>query len=135
MIRFIQVLSKHIKKVIRERIEIRDILRNSDFVKIISIQQPQQQQSLNINNDEDFFLLIDNNNTHNNIDDNNGGQDNPLCIPKYFIDNFEKPVAVDIYTVFEFPQLSTIAKNFFISLYLISDELSMQEVCEIFSII
>lgn len=159
----LQVLSKHIKKVIRERLEIRDILRNSDFAKMydfierISTQQQQQQhQSSTINHNEsrtdnenfDNFSLIDvninknNNNTHN-ADDNGQQQQQPqqllqdplystLCIPKYFMDNFEKPVAVDIYTVFEFPQLPTIAKNYFISLYIIVDELSRQEVFCIF---
>ncbi|KAH9491117.1 CCR4-NOT transcription complex subunit 11 [Dermatophagoides farinae] len=152
----LQVLSKHIKKVIRERLEIRDILRNSDFAKMYDfierISTQQQHQSLTINHNEsrndnenfDNFSLIDvninknNNNTHN-VDDNGQQQQqqpqqllqdplySTLCIPKYFMDNFEKPVAVDIYTVFEFPQLPTIAKNYFISLYIIVDELSRQE--------
>ncbi|KAH9413414.1 hypothetical protein DERP_007890 [Dermatophagoides pteronyssinus] len=135
----LQVLSKHIKKVIREHFEIRNILKNSDFVKMYDFIERisnQQQSSMTIisnhnetmktNNGDD---LTNDNNTH----DNGHHQQDPLLtsttrfIPKFFLDNFEKPVAVDIYTVFEFPQLSTIAKNFFISLFLINDDLSMQE--------
>lgn len=135
----LQVLSKHIKKVIREHFEIRNILKNSDFVKMYDFierisnqQQPStisnHNETMKTNNGDD---LTNDNNTH----DNGHHQQDPLLtsttrfIPKFFLDNFEKPVAVDIYTVFEFPQLSTIAKNFFISLFLINDDLSMQEVC------
>lgn len=128
----LQVLSKHIKKTIRDNnhaFRYSDLMKMHNFIEKIS-QKTNTNKSLN-KPDEDGNVVSERNNNNNTfndflLDDQLFSRQHD-CIPKYLIDTFEKPVAIDIYTVFEFPQLPIIAKNFFISLYLM-DTFSKEEV-------
>ncbi|UXI15417.1 U3 small nucleolar ribonucleoprotein IMP4 [Sarcoptes scabiei] len=132
----LQLLSKHLKKAIREKVE-NDFFGKSDFVKMHEFiekvsSQTNHEESISLGNQSHHHLneskSIPKSSTTTAIYDFNDlteeryySQHQHEFIPKYFIENFEKPVAIDIYTVYEFPHIPTIARNFFISLFLMDD--------------